>query len=57
GALVVQWQRLRIPLAHYHFDTFAAVVPEEDIDELVTFRLNAEGDVASFGLFGQEFKK
>ncbi len=57
GALIARWQRLQIPLTHYHFDTFAAVVPEEDIDELVTFRLNAEGDVASFGLFGQEFKK
>ena len=55
--LVVDWTRLRIPLVHHHYDTFAAVIDEEDIDELVTFTLGPDGDVKSVKLFGEEFAK
>lgn len=55
GALVVHWERLTIPLVHENYDTFSAIDPIEDIDESVQFRLGADGAVASFTLFGEEF--
>ena len=53
--LVASWQRLRMPLAHYHYDTFSAVVEEEDVDERITFTLGPDGDVRALSLFGEEF--
>lgn len=56
-ALVFSWQRLRLPLAHYHFDTFSAVSEEAEVDEQITFQLGADGEVRAMMLFGEEFKK
>jgi CubicO group peptidase (beta-lactamase class C family) len=53
--LVLQYGRLRLPLAHWHFDTFSAVVEEEDLDELVPFALSTDGEVNKLTLFGEEF--
>ena len=55
--LAVQYGRLHIPMAHYHFDTFSAVDTDEDIDEKVVFTLGADGEVKTFTLFGEEFVK
>ena len=55
--LVIDWTRLRLPLVHHHYDTFAAVLDEEDIDELVTFTLGSDGEVKSVLIFGQVFVK
>ena len=55
--LALAWQRVRVPLAHYHFDTFSAVLPEEDFDEQLTFDLGTDGEVESLELFGEEFKR
>ena len=57
GALVLQWQRLTIPLTHFHFDTFTAFVPDEDLDEQVVFSLGADGEVNKLTVFGQEFSR
>ena len=57
GALVLQWQRLTIPMTHFHFDTFSAFVPDEDLDEQVVFSLGADGEVNKLTVFGQEFVK
>jgi CubicO group peptidase (beta-lactamase class C family) len=57
NALTLQYGRLNIPLTHYHYDTFAAVDSEEDIDEQVVFSLNADGDIKTLTLFGEEFTK
>lgn len=54
GALILQWGKLTVPLTHVHFDTFAAVEEKNDLDELVTFRLDGEGEVRSLMLFGDE---
>jgi CubicO group peptidase (beta-lactamase class C family) len=53
--LALQYGRLRLPLAHWHFDTFSGVNEEEDLDELVTFSLDTEGEVNKLTLFGEEF--
>jgi CubicO group peptidase (beta-lactamase class C family) len=55
GALVLHWERLTIPLVHDNYDTFSAIDTAEDIDESVQFRLGADGEVAAFKLFGEEF--
>lgn len=55
--LVVHWERLTIPLAHENYDTFSAIDPIEDIDEMMTFRLSPDGDVVAFTLFGEEFTR
>ncbi len=57
GQLVLTWNRLRVPLTHYHFDTFSAVNEDEDLDEQVTFSLDAEGEVKKLTFFGEEFRK
>jgi CubicO group peptidase (beta-lactamase class C family) len=55
--LVLQYGRLKMPLTHYHFDTFSAVDEEEDIDEQIMFSLDAGGDVKKLTLFAEEFEK
>ncbi|HEY3054864.1 MAG TPA: serine hydrolase [Thermoanaerobaculia bacterium] len=55
--LVLQYGRLKMPLTHYHFDTFSAVDEEEDIDEQIVFSLDAGGDVKKLTLFAEEFEK
>jgi CubicO group peptidase (beta-lactamase class C family) len=55
--LVLQYGRVKIPLTHYHFDTFSAVDEDEDIDEQIVFSLDADGDVKKLTLFGEEFDR
>ncbi|MEO8034719.1 MAG: serine hydrolase [Acidobacteriota bacterium] len=55
--LTLRWGRLAIPLRHFHFDTFDAVDEGSDIDEQTTFRLDANGEVKTMTLFGEEFVK
>jgi CubicO group peptidase (beta-lactamase class C family) len=57
NGLVLKWQRLTLPLTHWTFDTFSAINDFEELDERVVFTLNADGDVASMKVFGEEFKK
>src|SRR5262249_41356339 len=57
GALVFRWQRLNIPMTHYHYDTFLGVSEDDDVDEMVQFRLNSEGQVKTMSIFGQEFTR
>ena len=55
--LVLSWQRLRMPLTHYHYDTFSAVDEAEDVDERITFTLGSDGEVRALALFGEQFTK
>ena len=57
NGLTVQYYRLAIPLTHFNYDTFLAVLPEEDIDEQVQFQLGPDGEVKTMTLFGEEFAK
>lgn len=56
-ALVFTWSGLRLPMAHYHFDTFTAIDEDEDIEEQVTFTLDANGEVKGFSMFGERFER
>jgi CubicO group peptidase (beta-lactamase class C family) len=55
GALALRWNRLSVPLVHYHFDTFSASTPDEELDEKVQFSLGTDGEVKSMNVFGEEF--
>ena len=57
NGLVLKWTRLEIPLVHYHYDVFQAVVAEEDMDELVPFTLGTDGEVKSIKFLGETFKR
>ena len=57
GRLAIEWERLRMPLEHYHYDTFSTVVEAWDVDERVTFDLGPDGEVRSMSLFGQEWQR
>jgi CubicO group peptidase (beta-lactamase class C family) len=55
GTLVLQWQRIDVPLTHFHYDVFHA--ENEDMDEPVTFTLDDERKVRSLTLFGETFAR
>lgn len=57
GALVLHWNRINVPLAHFQFDTFSANDPAEDLDEQVQFQLGTDGNVRTMTLFGEDFLK
>jgi CubicO group peptidase (beta-lactamase class C family) len=57
GALVLHWRQLRLPLAHFHFDTFSAVSEEDEVDEQVEFKLGADGEVKTLTIFGETFTR
>jgi CubicO group peptidase (beta-lactamase class C family) len=57
NALVLQWQRLTIPLTHFHYDVFNAESEYDDVDEEVSFELSNDGDVESLTFFGETFRR
>lgn len=57
GALVLQWNRLTVPLTHFHYDIFAAESELDDLDEEVTFEMSKDGEVSSLTFYGQEFER
>lgn len=57
GGLVLQWQKLTIPLTHFHYDVFTAASEYDEIDEQVAFELSSDGDVESLTLFGETFRR
>ncbi|MEA2489083.1 MAG: hypothetical protein QOH21_875 [Acidobacteriota bacterium] len=56
-ALVLQWNRMTVPLAHWHYDVFAAVSEVDDLDEQVTFGTGTSGEVATLEFFGETFAR
>jgi CubicO group peptidase (beta-lactamase class C family) len=59
GGLVWQWSSFRLPLEHYHYDTFALPLPKGGAP-LVTFTLGADGEVEAMRVGGNldlEFRK
>ncbi|HUP47006.1 MAG TPA: serine hydrolase, partial [Thermoanaerobaculia bacterium] len=57
GQLVIDWQRVRTPLTHDHFDTFSGVADAVDFNEQLTFHLGSDGEVRSLELFGEELMR
>lgn len=58
-ALSIQWSSFRLPLEHWHYDTFRDVAPGEYVleGEFLVFTLDADGEVRSARWLGQEFVK
>jgi CubicO group peptidase (beta-lactamase class C family) len=57
GALTLQWSRMTIPLVHFHYDVFSAKSEYDDVDEQVTFGLDAAHQVKTLTFFGERFEK
>lgn len=57
GGLVLQWNRLTVPLSHFHYDVFSAESEYDDLDEEVVFALSKDGEVAGLTFFGEKFQR
>ena len=57
NALVLRWNRLTVPLRHFHFDTFRAESDPDDLDEEVSFHLGSDGAVKTMTFFGEDFDR
>ena len=57
GKLLLAWSRLRLPLEHFHYDTFTGQIPDEPLPRSVLFTLGADGTPARLRLLEQEFKR
>jgi len=55
--LVLNWNRLAIPLEHFHYDVFTAYSPSDDVDEQIAFGFNDAHELQSMTLFGEPFKR
>jgi hypothetical protein len=59
--LVLSWSSIKVPLRHFHFDTFlvaAKTVPIPQVaEELVVFSLNGDGEVATLRFLGRTFTR
>jgi CubicO group peptidase (beta-lactamase class C family) len=55
--LVLQWNRMKAPLTHFHYDVFRGVETDFDFEENVPFTLDEEQKVNGLTLFGQRFQK
>ena len=53
---VLEWSLMRAPLTHFNYDVFRAEIPDEYIDEEITFEIS-EGKVRAMKFYGQTFIK
>jgi CubicO group peptidase (beta-lactamase class C family) len=57
GGLHLRWGRLRLPLEHFHFDTFSINGDEVLGSQSIVFNLDANGEVSKLSFLEQEFKR
>jgi len=57
GALALHWQRLHLPLVPFNYDAFTATDEADDVDEMVQFHLDADGNITGMSVFGEEFAR
>lgn len=57
SGLTLRWSKMTVPLEHWHYDTFVAKSDADDLDEIVIFRLDKNGDVEAFTMFDSEFNR
>lgn len=55
GSLVLEWIRIKAPLAHYHYDVFDAEEKAHALEETVAFALDDEKKVVGLTFFGERF--
>jgi CubicO group peptidase (beta-lactamase class C family) len=56
-SLQLVWSTYRVPLRHFHCDTFALEKEREQLGDAVTFELGEDGEVATLRAFGRTFRK
>jgi Domain of unknown function (DUF3471) len=57
GALALQWSSFHWRLEHFHYNTFVTRDANTLDNELLTFALAPDGEVAMMSFLGQEFRK
>jgi CubicO group peptidase (beta-lactamase class C family) len=57
GKLKLCWSSFRLPLEHFHFETFDASDKSVHFESEVLFRIGAEGRVEGMRFLDQEFKR
>lgn len=57
GGLLLQWERWRLPLSHFHYDVFRTDSEAHSIQEAVTFTLDDEKKVNGLTFYGERFAK
>jgi CubicO group peptidase (beta-lactamase class C family) len=55
GKLVLQWNRMTLPLEHFHYDVFTAYSEPDSVDEQVAFRFRDDHTLQSMTIFGETF--
>jgi CubicO group peptidase (beta-lactamase class C family) len=57
--LTIQWSSFKLPLQHWHYDTFRTFAPGEYVleNEFLVFNFEADAGVRSFRWLGQEFMR
>jgi CubicO group peptidase (beta-lactamase class C family) len=57
--LSIQWSNFKLPLEHWHYDTFRNVAPGEYVleGEFLVFNFEADGSVRGMRWLGQEFQR
>lgn len=56
-ALALTWGRFTVPMTHWAYDTFSAVSDAEEVDELVQFGMDVNGNVNQLTFFGEPFER
>jgi hypothetical protein len=54
--LVLDAGRVRLPMSHWHLDTFLVEYPEWELKEFAEFRLGPDGKIDTLTMFGEDFK-
>ncbi len=57
GRLILQWNRMTVPLTHYHYDVFRGEAEDFGFEENVPFALSEEHKIQALTLFGQRFER
>ena len=57
GALLLRWSSFRMPLEHFHFDTFLTGGDPLVAEKPVVFTLGSDGEVAVMTFMGVSFRK
>jgi CubicO group peptidase (beta-lactamase class C family) len=55
--LVLSWSSFRLPLEHFHHDTFTGQLPHEPLRRAFVFTLGSDGTPARLRFLEQEFKR
>lgn len=56
-SLVLNWNQWKMPLVHFHFDTYTVDAAPRIKSEPVTFTLGPDGDVVRLRFLAQDFRK